>query len=118
MKAITFLIIPLMLLTGCSVSRTKVKNWNPNDYSRASTFYDCLLQAQQVESRADFGANRYCAAGSARTGAKTNYDILVACMNANGYQLRPITGGELIFTLITLPISIPFLFVGVGPDFY
>ena len=119
MKGITFLALMTMLLTGCGVSKIKAKNWNPNDYSRASTFYDCLQQAQQIESRAGFGANQYCAAGSARTGAITNKKILVACMNANGYQLRAITGGEFVFSLITLPISIPFalLRVDVG-EFY
>lgn len=119
MKGLTFLVVVAMLLTGCGVSRMKVANWNPNDYSRASTFYECLQQAQQVESRADFGANQYGAAGRARTGAITNKEILVACMNAKGYQRRAITTGELVISIITLPLSFCFALLGadVG-DFY
>lgn len=119
MKELTFFVVVAMLLTGCGVSRTKAINWNPDDYSRAGTFYECLQQAQQVESRADFGANQYGASGSARTGAITNKEILVACMNSKGYKLRAITNSELVISLITLPISIPFALLGtpVG-DFY
>jgi hypothetical protein len=118
MKRIIVFALVIMLLTGCGVSRTRVNNWNPNDYPRASTFYECLQQAQQVESRAGFGANQYGAAGSARTGAITNKEILVACMNAKGYQLRKITGVEIVISLITLPLSIPFVLIGGDFDIY
>lgn len=72
-----------------------------------------------MESRAGFTANQYGAAGSARAGAVTNKNIMEACMNAKGYQLRSITGTELVVSLITIPISIPFALIGadVG-DFY
>ncbi len=40
-------------------------------------------------------------------------------MNAKGYQLRPITTGELVFSVVTLPIAIPFAIIGAEPeDFY
>lgn len=94
MKRIIIFALSAMLLSGCGVSKMKVHNWKPDDNSRATTFYECLQQAQQVESRAGFAANQYGAAGSARTGAVTNKDILVACMNAKGYQLRNMTVTE------------------------
>jgi len=119
MKKIIFLVVMALLLSGCGVSRMKVSNWNPNDSSRASTFYECLQQAQQVEAKAGFAANQYGAVGSARAGAMTNKQILEACMNAKEYHLRGITGGELVFSIITLPLAIPFAIIGAEPqDFY
>jgi predicted Fe-S protein YdhL (DUF1289 family) len=91
MMKITLFVLSAILLTGCGVSRMNVNNWQPNDYQRSSVFYECLQQAQQVESRAGFYADKNAAAGGARTGAVTNKEILVACLNAKGYNLRSIT---------------------------
>ena len=119
MMKITLFVLSAILLTGCGVSRMNVNNWQPNDYQRSSVFYECLQQAQQVESRAGFYADKNAAAGGARTGAVTNKEILVACLNAKGYNLRSITNTELVISLVTLPLSITFAILGadVG-DFY
>lgn len=116
MKRLVFLVLMAMLVTGCGVSRMKVQNWNPGNDLRGSTFYECLQQAQQVESTAGFVANQNGATGGARTGAKTNQDMLVACMNAKGYQLRRMTGGEVVSTIITSPLAVTFTILGADVD--
>jgi len=119
MKWIPILFVIVMTQTGCAVSRLKVNNWNPDNYSRANDFYECLRKSQQLESNAYVTANEHRASGSARTGAVTNKEILVACMNAKGYQLRKITGGELALSLATLPLSVPLTVLGGDVnDFY
>jgi hypothetical protein len=119
MKVVAFIGMVAILLSGCGISRVRVQNYNPNDYARQSAFYECLQQAQQIESTAGFAANQNFAAGSARTGAITNKPLLVACMESKGYQLRSMTGFEVGFTLVTLPLSIPFAILGADVnDFY
>jgi hypothetical protein len=119
MKVITFLMIVAILLTGCGVATTKAVNWHPYDSSRDYAHYECLRESQQVESRASFGAGTQWAAGSARTSVEFNKTLLNSCMQARGYQLRPMTGTELIITLITSPLAISFAILGVDvSEFY
>ena len=107
MKRISFFILAAILLSGCGVSRMKAVNWNPYNDERGSIHYQCLQEAQQSESRAAFAVNQYGGSGGAYSGAKTNKDLLDACMHAKGYELRPLTNTELVITLVTLPITIP-----------
>ena len=119
MKRIIFFLVVATLVIGCGVSRKKVNNWNPNNPDRSSAFYECLQQAQQGEYRAAFGANQYGAGGGAHAGAKTNIELLTACMNAKGYECRKMRGGEVAFTLITIPLAIPFAILGADvANFY
>lgn len=120
MKGIVSLVVLAMLLAGCGVSVKKSVNWMPNDISNKSTFYDCLQQAQQVESRAGFVANQYGAGGSASTSAKTNHTLLKSCMDAKGYTLRHMNKVEVVTTIITLPLATVMVLLGdpIFEDFY
>jgi hypothetical protein len=119
MKVFSLIVALTMLLTACGVSRFKSSNWNPNRGSRDVDYYECLQEAQQSVSRAFISAGRTSAVGGARSGAETNTQLLVSCMEAKGYRMRDMTGGEVAVTFITLPLSIPFAILGANvQDFY
>lgn len=101
----------LLLLTGCGVSPFKPQNWQPNDVYASKKLYTCLQQSQQIESSAFFGANQSVATGSSNTSANTNKNLLTSCMNANGYNLRPMTQKEAIIGLLSFPLIFPLAIV-------
>jgi hypothetical protein len=95
-------LVVLLLTAGC-VARRNVNNWQPQDGSASSAYYECFRQAQQ--SYATASASR--SYGSATASTDTNDDMLCACMAAKGYALRKATTTETVVGVVTSPIWIP-----------
>ncbi len=111
MKNIIIILVLSVTLTSCGVSRVLSENWYPATTSRDNQFYDCLRKSKNYRPLALYG--------SARSGEETNPRMLAACMRSKGYQLREITGGEMVWSLITSPLAIGVTLLGASPeDFY
>jgi len=56
---------------------------------------------------------------SYHAGEQTDRAMLESCMNAKGYSLRNITGGEIAISIVTSPIyAASFLLLKTPVDFY
>ena len=91
------LVISVAALSGCAVSMVKPENWVPARAAVKQDLHACYMESQTPT----YFANRNHASG----GVGTKWSILDSCMQSKNYTLRPMTGGELAFTMITLPIS-------------
>ena len=95
-------LVVLLLTAGCVAPRN-VNNWQPQDGSANSAYYECFRQAQQSYATA-------LATGtddSATVSTDTNDDMLCACMRGKGYALRNATTTEMVVGVVTSPIWIP-----------
>ena len=105
-KRLLVLVAVPVIVTGC-VSVENPRNWQPQDSSTDSAYYDCLREAQQGVASASFGASRGGAYGSARSSAKTNDDLLCACMASKGFSLRKPTTTETVLGVAFSPVWVP-----------
>jgi hypothetical protein len=96
-----------LLTSGC-VAVHNTRNYEPQDGSTQSAYYDCFREAQQGYSSANVNATPTYASGSAKSTVGTNDDLLCACMAGKGYSLRNPTTTETVMGITTSPLWVPF----------
>ncbi len=106
MRRLPCCVVLLLLTAGC-VAVENPRNWQPQDGSTQSTYYDCLKEAQQGHASASFGAGAGAAYGSAKSSVETNDDLLCACMAAKGYALREPNTAETVLGVAFAPVWVP-----------
>src|SRR5437899_5636089 len=102
--------VVLLFSLGC-VAVQNPRNYEPQDSTADSAYYDCLRQAQQPYGSASVGAGGGAAYGSAKSTVGTNDDLLCACMASKGYRQRKATTTESVMGIVFSPIWIPAVFL-------
>lgn len=101
----SFLIVSIV--AGCSVSRVKSVNYLPEAANREKEFYRCYNDGQ-----------RFYSTNSGSSGSKIDNETVKHCMAAQGYNLRSMSGGETVFSLLTFPLMLSFMLLGTEADFF
>jgi hypothetical protein len=109
----------LLAAQGCLLgpSAFQVNDYRPQTSETPQAYYQCLQGAQQPHAGAQFAAGGGSAYGSASSGIVSNRGLLCACMAADGYALRSITGGEVAVDMAFLPVTIPLALLGAAPSY-
>jgi hypothetical protein len=118
MKGFIFILFSMML-TGCGVSAFKAQNWNTsdiNDIYRSKNLEICRHQALQTSPKASYDENKNIFIENPNKYANFNKTLLTACMEAKGYNLREITGEEILLDVIAVPFELPLMMVGKNLD--
>ena len=114
MRKLLVLIATAVVTSGC-VHVDNAANWRPLDATVNGKYYDCLRESQQgyAASSAGLSVSPYGGGGSAASasGVKTNYHMLKSCMQAQGYQKRDATTGEIVIGVGLSPIWFPLCLV-------
>jgi hypothetical protein len=102
-------------LTGC-VTINQPESYRPQTYGMRQAYYKCYQEAQQGQMTAAGGYTYSNGQGSGaagmRAGAVTNSDMLLGCMNAEGYDLRTPSNAERWTAILTSPIWFPLGLLG------
>jgi len=85
------------LVFGCGVNRVSEANYLPDAEPRSDAYYDCKERSQ--------APNEWFARGFVHRGA-IDPDQLELCMRQKGFGLRPLSGGEIAFDVVTFPATL------------
>lgn len=116
-----FLVLSLMMCSGCGVSSFKAQNWISNDTQdlsselyRSNNLDLCRHQAQQSESAININQNTSNDVGmvSANRYSNINKSVLTSCMESKGYKLRELNEMEIFINTVTAPFEFPLSLIG------